>query len=143
MTGVTGKLIKEMENKCFESKASGRQLVDKFLDANNIKRCVYQGSESFEGNQARKILKSVYSLRRSVEKEEENIKEKALPFVECLDVFCKVVKSCFGQTLTPYYALNVNKFTECYLNLDISISLKVLYKVLTKYICSNTQTFVW
>ena len=57
MTGVTGKLIKEMECKCFESQADGRKFIDKFLHVNNIQRCVYQGSESFEGNQARKILK--------------------------------------------------------------------------------------
>ena len=57
MTGVTGKIIKEMECKCFESKTEGRLFVDKFLEAMNIKRCVYQGSESFEGNQARKLLK--------------------------------------------------------------------------------------
>ena len=57
MTGVTGKIVKEMENKCFESKAEGKLFFDKFLKDMNIKRCVYQGSESFEGNQARKLLK--------------------------------------------------------------------------------------
>ena len=60
MTGVAGKLLKEMERGCFQSRKEGKKFVNTFLKANNIQKCVYQGSESFEGNQARKLLQVSY-----------------------------------------------------------------------------------
>ena len=60
MTGVAGKLLKEMERGCFQSRKDGKKFVNTFLKANNIQKCVYQGSESFEGNQAQKLLKVRY-----------------------------------------------------------------------------------
>ena len=44
MTGVLGKLIKEME------RMTGEKFMSEFLRVEDISRCVYQGSRSFEGN---------------------------------------------------------------------------------------------
>ena len=56
MTGVAEKIIKELERTCFVTRKAGKLFVDNFLKKNNIKKCVYKGSKSFEGNQARKLL---------------------------------------------------------------------------------------
>ena len=119
MTGVTGKLITEME------KMTGEKFVNEFLQEEDISRCAYQGSRSFEGNQARKLLKNTDKLERSVMKLDIETTIQALPFVQTLRVFNKVVSSCFGQTLDPAYERHIEDFSKQYRSLDISVTLKV------------------
>ena len=85
MTGVLGKLIMEME------KITGEIFVSSFLRTEDISRCVYQGSRSFEGNQARKLLKSVDKLEREVMKLKTETCIEVLPYIETLRSFDRVV----------------------------------------------------
>ena len=125
MTGVTGKLVKEMEQTCFPSKEEGKVFMNRFLKENNILRCVYHGSEGFEGNMARRLLKSCDKLYFAVIQEEPEIQDKALPFVETLDKFNKVVESTCGQYLDPSYEDYITSFSQSYSKLGISTTLKV------------------
>ena len=56
MTGITGKLVDEIEKSLPDNKETheGTEFVNKFLQENNIHQAEYQGSQSFEGNHARK-----------------------------------------------------------------------------------------
>ena len=119
MTGVMGKLLTEME------KVTGEQFVTNFLREEDISKCVYQGSRSFEGNQARKFLKNVDKLEREVMKLDMETSISALPFVQALRLFDKVVSSCFGQILDPEYETNIRDFSEQYRSLGISVTPKV------------------
>ena len=125
MTGILGKLIMEMERKAFEDSGEGEAFVTEFLKEEDISRCVYQGSRSFEGNQARKLLKNVDKLERKVMTLDMEVTIEALPFIQALRLFEKVVTSCFGQTLHPGYENNVDAFARQYRALDISVTPKV------------------
>ena len=89
--------------------------------------CVYQGSNSFEGNQARKLLQYVDKLERDVKNLDFETATKALPFVEALRQLDKVVTACFGQSLDPEYENHIAAFSKQYRSLDISITPKVLH----------------
>ena len=120
MTGVLGKLIKEME------KHTGEKFVSRFLRQEDISRCVYQGSRSFEGNQARKLLKSVDKLEREVKSLNIETLIQVLPYVETLRSFDKVVSSCFAQNLDPDYNTAIQTFSTQYRSLGISVTPKVI-----------------
>ena len=62
MTGIVGKIVKEFERCVFPSQSEGHSFVDMWLKVENIRCCVYQGSASFEGKHAKKILLKVASL---------------------------------------------------------------------------------
>ena len=130
MTGVTGKVITEME------KITGERFVTEFLRDEDISRCVYQGSRSFEGNQARKLLKNVDKLEREVMKLDMETAIPALPFVHTLRKFDKVVSSCFAQILDPAYENHIEAFSTQYRSLGISVTPKVIF-VSTENIHSN------
>ena len=66
MTGAVSKIITGIEDQAFVTKEDGKKFVDEFLKSEDISKCVYQGSNSFEGNQARKLLKRVDKLERLV-----------------------------------------------------------------------------
>ena len=119
MTGVLGKLIMEME------KITGEIFVSSFLSTKDISRCVYQGSRSFEGNQARKLLKSVDKLEREVMKLKTETCIEVLPYIETLRSFDRVVSSCFSQSLDPGYERNIETFSTKYRSLGISVTPKV------------------
>ena len=99
--------------------------MNNFLKREDISKCVYQGSNSFEGNQARKLLQRVDKLERDVKDLDFETAAKALPFVETLRQLDKVVTSCFGQTLDPEYENHIAAFSRQYRTLDISITPKV------------------
>ena len=122
MTGVIGKLIMEMERKAFEDKGEGEAFMTEFLREEDISRCVYQGSRSFEGNQARKLLKNVDKLERLVMRLDMEVTIEALPFTQTLRLFEKVVTACFGQSLDPGYKDNIDAFARQYRSLDISVT---------------------
>ena len=119
MTGVLGKLIKEME------RMTGERFMSEFLRVEDISRCVYQGSRSFEGNQARKLLRNVDKLQREVMKLDLEIVVQVLPFVETLRKFDKVVSSCLSQILDPDYEKHIKDFCSQYRSLNISVTPKV------------------
>ena len=99
--------------------------MSEFLRAEDISRCVYQDSRSFEGNQARKLLRNVDKLQRKVMKLDLEIIVQVLPFVETLRKFDKVVSSCFSQILDPDYEKNIKDFSRQYRSLNISVTPKV------------------
>ena len=130
MTGVTGNVITEME------KITGERFVTEFLRDEDISRYFYQGSRSFEGNQARKLLKNVDKLEREVMKLDMEYAIPALPFVHTLRKFDKVVSSCFAQILDPAYENHIEAFSTQYRSLGISVTPKVIF-VSTETIHSN------
>ena len=126
MTGSTGKIVSGFESCAFENKEDGEKFINEFLRREDISKCVYQGSNSFEGNQARKLLQCVDKLDRDV----KNLLDfetaaKALPFVETLRHLDRVVTACFGQTLDPAYEDYIDAFSYQYRSLGISITPKV------------------
>ena len=56
MTGIVGNLVTEMACYAFPNKNNRKEFMNNFLKREDISKCVYQGSNSFEGNQARKLL---------------------------------------------------------------------------------------
>ena len=125
MTGSTGKLISEMERCAFETIEDGEKFINDFLKREDISKCVYQGSNSFEGNQARKLLQSVDKLERDVMNLDFDTAAKALPFVETLRKLDRVVSACFGQSLDPQYEDLIDDFSKQYRSLIISVTPKV------------------
>ena len=73
-----------MERCAFETKEVGEMFMNDFLKRGDISKCVYQGSNSFEGNQARKLLQSVDKLERDVKNLDFETAAKAFHFVETL-----------------------------------------------------------
>ena len=99
-TGVTAKLIKEIERSFSgnEETGEGTKFVDKFLDNNNVHRTEYQGSHSFEGNHACKLLKIINKMRDEVDnlKSESADKERIMKIISTLEAFDGVVIACFS-----------------------------------------------
>ena len=126
LTGVVGKIVKALEGKAFKTPHEGKDFMNSWLKKEVIRRCVYQGSASFEGNQAEKLLKKVDSLEEAVMSWgcQETIVQ-ALPFIQVLRLFKRVVEACFGQTLHSSYTTFIKNFMVAYRMLGISIPLKV------------------
>ena len=108
-----------MERKGLENTEEGEEFVNVFLKKENISKCVYQGCNSFEGTQARKLLKKVNELEEAVMKLDPVKIQKTLPFVATLGMFNKVVESCFGQNLDPKYKEFIKTFSQQYRTLKI------------------------
>ena len=78
--------------------------MDSFMTDHNIKWCAYQPN-SFEGNQAKKMLDHSSDLKlaaRELELDAEE-KEKVLGFCSTLEEFKKVIDAAFGQKLDPSF----------------------------------------
>ena len=106
-----------------------------WLKKKGIRRCVYhyQGSASFEGNQAEKLLKNVDSLEQAVMSQTgQDTIIKAMPFIQVMRLFKKVVDACFGQALHNSYPTCINDFMVAYRSLGISIPLKVVLDIVIK-----------
>ena len=100
--------------------------MDDFFKKYDIRKTVYRGGMSFEGNQARKVLKSVDKLERDIQNNLDfGTVLKCLPFTECLRKFDKVIDSCFGQELDDTFEEKIAEFSSSYRSLDISITTKV------------------
>ena len=126
MTGSTGKIVSGFERCAFENKGEGEKFMNEFLKREDISKCVYQGSNSFEGNQARKLLKCVDKLERDVKHLLDfETATKALPFVESLRLLDKVFTACFGQALDPDYKECIDAFSGQYRTLGITITPKI------------------
>ena len=125
MTGIVGKLVTEMERCAFANKGDNNKFMNDFLKREDISKCVYQGSNSFKGNQARKLLRVVDTLERDVKTLNFDSATKALPFVNCLRRFDRVVTACFGQSLDTAYEKLISAFSKQYRTLNISVTPKV------------------
>ena len=126
LTGATGKIISGLERSAFETKGQGERFINEFLKREDISKCVYQGSNSFEGNQARKLLKCCDKLERDV----KNLLDfetaaKALPFIEALKLLDRVVAACFGQDLACEYEECIEAFSHQYRSLGITVTPKI------------------
>ena len=120
-TGITGKLVKEIE-KSFpdnETTGEGTKFVDEFLDGNNIHRAEYQGSHSFEGNHARKLLRIIGRMRHEVDfLESEGVnKERIMKIISTLEAFDEVVVACFSKQLIGDYKAAIAAFSKAYMEL--------------------------
>ena len=122
-TGVTAKLIKEIEQSFSgnEETGKGTKFVDKFLDENknSVHRTEYQGSHSFEGNHARKLLRIIGRMRHEVDHlESENAnKERIMKIISTLEAFDEVVVACFSKQLIGDYKAAIAAFSEAYMEL--------------------------
>ena len=120
-TGITGKLVKEIE-KSFpdnETTGEGTKFVNEFLDDNNVHRAEYQGSHSFEGNHARKLLRIIGRMRHEVDfLESEGVnKERIMKIISTLEAFDEVVVTCFSKQLIGDYKEAIAAFSKAYMEL--------------------------
>ena len=75
-------------------------------------------SGSFLGNHCHTMLQNVDKLRAIAP-------IHILKYVAVYDIFSKVVHSCFGMKLREGYEENIKRFTTLFMDLDISVTLKV------------------
>ena len=124
MTGVVGKLVQELV-KSFQQKEDGDLFINTFMKKNNISWCSYQPG-TFEGNQARKLLKLSSKLLSETEgSPSTTIGEKTADVARTLANFNKVVEACFGQDLDPGFRSTIKEFEKSYRSLGISVTPKV------------------
>ena len=120
-TGVTAKLIKEIERSFSgnEETGEGTKFVDKFLDENSVHRTEYQGSHSFEGNHARKLLRIIGRMRHEVDHLESKSadKERIMKIIGTLEAFDEVVVTCFSKQLIGDYKAAIAAFSKAYMEL--------------------------
>ena len=127
-TGIVGKLVKEMEKRLFKTSEEGKAFMNNWMETPgiNVSRTVYQGSASFIGNMAQRLLKKVDHLQIKLQQHVAVDKmELADLYIKAFKEFDAVVSSCFGQTLTPGYSDLIKQFMVTYRSLSISIPLKV------------------
>ena len=133
-TGIVGKLVKELERSAFDSPEEGQIFMDKWMaePGVNVSRTVYMGSANFIGNMAELLLERADSLLIRIRQYLALRPDKLLvaeKFVQAMNEFNDVRKSCFGQTLSDDYISCIEKFMGTYRSLEISIPLKVLKTV--------------
>ena len=90
---------------------------EEWLKSCFIKRSEYHGG-SFEGNECRKLLKNIESLKQLCP-------PKYTPFVDMFSSFNDVITSCYGSELHASYKRNIQTFQRNYLKLEISVTPKV------------------
>ena len=124
MTGNVGKLVQEFV-KTFPQKEEGNLFINNFMKAHNISWSSYQPG-TFEGNQARKLLKLSTELLSETEGlPTTKIGEKTADVARTLANFNKVVEACFGQDLDPSFRTTIKDFEKSYRSLGISVTPKV------------------
>ena len=125
LTGILGKLVKEMEH-ILESSESGVSVLSDWMESVNVAKTVYHGSCSFVGDMAKRFLKNLDSLSSTVESYLDcETRDKILPFIRALAKLNIVREMCFGQTLKDGYKEAVEDFSITYRGLNISFPLKV------------------
>ena len=124
MTGNVGKLVQEFV-KTFPQKEEGNLFINNFMKAHNISWSSYQPG-TFEGNQARKLLKLSTELLSETEGvPSTEIGEKTADVARTLVKFNKVVEACFGQDLDPSFRTTIKDYEKSYRSLGISVTPKV------------------
>ena len=129
LTGIVGKLVKEMEKNVFPSPEEGKKFMDEWMASPSVNVCrtVYHGSANFVGDMARKLLKKVANMKVTVNKLDPEIIAKAAPYLVTLQKFETVRNACFGQLVEQNYGDTIRQFSDSYRSLGISITLKVKY----------------
>lgn len=84
----------------------------------NVQRNIAYGNVAFAGNACNTLLKKVDVLRSICD-------VGCLMYVECFQNFHNVVQSCFTRVLKADYEVQINKFRESYMHLNISVTPKV------------------
>ena len=107
MLGPVNTMYNALEKECANS--------EEWLNACNVKRSEYHGG-AFEGNDCRKLLKSVKSLKEICQNDR---------FSEAFEAFNDVVVSCYGAKLATDFEQKIDRFRHCYLKLNINITPKV------------------
>ena len=134
MTGITAKLIKEIEKSFANNKETeeGTKFVNRFLAGNQVHRTVYQGSHSFEGNHARKLLEIIGRMRHEVEFLESKRgadKERIMKIIATIEAFDEVVTACFSKQLSSDYEAAIAAFAKAYMELHGTYKVSVPVKV--------------
>ena len=109
LLGPTNHMYDEL-NKCWPGSVA-------WSDACYVKKTEYHGG-SFEGNDCRKLLKNINLLQ-------ERCPEEFKMFAYAFSLFNDIVVACFGETLAENYKEVIAKFTQAYMQLNISITPKV------------------
>ena len=133
-TGITSKLVKELERNVFEVPGEGTAFMDEWMadPGVNVSRTVWHGSASFIGNMAELLLARVDHLAAKLREYLANRPENlvvAEQYICALEQFDAVVHSCFGQELKSGYTHLIKRFMDTYRSLGISIPLKVRQKI--------------
>ena len=89
----------------------------KWLEKNNIQREDYRNGQ-LNGNACKKLLENLNKLR-------SQLPRKLRKYVNALDAFNNVRKSCFGQTLEPDFKTNILLFQQAYDCLGVPYTNKV------------------
>ena len=136
LTGIVGKLVKELERKVFSSPEAGKKFLDDWMASPlvNVARTVYHGSANFVGDMARLLLKKVGHLEEAISMLDDGTILKAAPFIKAFKQFEEVRKACFGQHVEKDYALKIKVFMVTYRSLEISIPLKVGFRFKHRYL---------
>ena len=127
-TGIFGKLVMEFERKSFDTPQEGKDYLDTWMASPgiNVSRTVYHGSANFVGNMVQKFLSKLENLEFKVRQDLSPAKLLVSnTYMEAFKLLRAVVKSCFGQTLSPGYSALIKDFSTHYRSLNISIPLKV------------------
>ena len=129
LTGIVGKLVKELERKVFSTPEIGKKFMDDWMASPsvNVSRTVYQGSANFVGDMAKLLLKKIDYLEMAISKLDSVIVDKAASFINAFKQFEAVRKACFGQYVEQGYAERIKEFSVTYRSLGISIPLKVIH----------------
>ena len=107
MMGPVNTLYNALEKVCDNS--------DEWLKSCHVKRSDYHGG-AFEGNDCRKLLKKVDWLRKNTQND---------IFSDAFQSFNDVVASCYGSQLAENYEDKIERFQQCYMNLNIPVTPKV------------------
>ena len=143
MTGIVGKLIGEVE-KCFPDNKNTREgtaFVDNFLKRVNVHRAEYQGSHSFEGNHARKLLQVIGKMRPEAEKQSVEVKMRIMKIIDAFEAFNAVVESCFSKELAEDYEDTIKRFSKVYMELhrDYKVSVTVKVHLVMEHVVQQIQ----
>ena len=91
----------------------------------NIVRKKKQGRQALEGDPASKFLHNVGNLELALNGEGGEIPIRGVPYVETLRSYLKVQDACMGLTLKDNWKETIERFTNLYLALEISVTPKV------------------
>ena len=89
-------------------------------DCHAFKQGLHGGE--FNGNSCMRLLepKSIIKLKATIPTEHA-------AYVDAFQAFGEVVQSCFGYYALPTFRDDIKRFKECYLKLDISVTVKVRF----------------
>ena len=128
LIGVVSKLVKEMERRILPTPEEGKKFLDDWMSSPSVNVCrtVYHGQANFVGNMAKLLLKKLENLEMTVNKMDQEVVVKAVPYIRTLEKFEALRRDCFGQLVIEGYAQKIKDFSVSYRSLGISIPLKVV-----------------